>query len=511
VNPATSTSFGVANSTIQYASLPKSISGLTVKGSFEKPSAPITATGLGSFAIDRYTAHVGSNDLGGSLKVTGFDDPVIVATFAGLLDLGEVKDFYPLEQGTVLAGTMKADISVQGRAKKPESLNGKGQIELRNVTVQTANSPRPVKNLNGTIAFNNQVIESKQLGLVVGESDMTIGFKLRNYLAMLLPAEGKENAKPAMTVSLTSRQLRTVDLMGDTAAASKKSGGKPAAPSGAILPGFDVAADVTIDKFVTDKFTFTSAHGALGISNGIVDLKSFTVNAFDGSIQTKGTLDLRDPKKRPFNLQLGIKDVASNAMLSKFTSFGNYLFGKLTMNTTLAGDLNDTLGLDARTLSGDGLAKILEGKLSGFPVTQKLAEFTGAGQLREINFNDWSNSFAIANGRCTVKDLKINAGATALSIDGSQGLDGSLDYALTVRLPADASSKISLPGVGAELVQFFKDKDGRLTLPFHVGGTTGSPAITLNTAAAEELAKKGLKDKLQNTVEEGLKKLLKKP
>ncbi len=515
VDPATSASFSVSNGMIQYASLPKSISGLTLHGTFEKPSAPITATGLGSLAIDRYSAHVGSNDLSGSLNVAGFGDPQVAATFKGILDLGEIKDFYPLEKGSNFSGTVKADISVQGKAKKPETMNGNGQIELKQVTIQSAGSPKPVKNLNGIIAFTKQSIESKQLGMSIGESDLNLGFTLRNYLALLMPEAEKAAGKPTATVKLTSHQLRTADLMGESKPAESKTGTPAAKKQGGLVPGIDLNADVSIDKLVTDKFTFSDARGAVGVADGIVNLKSFTVNAFGGAVQSKGTLDLRDEKKRPFDLDLGIKDVESNALLSNFTSFGKYLFGKLTMSTKLKGDLNDTLGLDPKTLTGDGLAKILEGKLSGLPITQKLAEFTGATHLKEVDFKDWSNAFSIANGRCNIKDLKINAGGTALTVDGSQGLDGSMDFALTVKLPPEESSKINLPGVAGNLVQFFKDKDGRLTLPFRVGGMTNSPTLQLNTAAQEEMAKKALKEKtqdqLKNKLEEGLKKLIKKP
>ncbi len=515
IDPATSANFSVTNGAIQYASLPKSISGVTIHGTFEKPSAPVTATGGGSLTIDRYGAHVGSNDLGGSLKVTGFDDPQVAATFKGVLDLAEVKDFYPLQKGSNFGGTVKADISVQGKAKKPESMNGTGQIELRGVTVQSAGSAQPVRNLNGTIAFNRQAIESKQLGLTIGESDLNLGFSLRNYLALLMPQAEKAAGKPSATVKLTSHQLRTADLMGESQPPAAKSDKPAAARQGGLVPGIDLDADVSIDKLVTDKFTFSNARGLLGISNGVVNMKSFTINAFNGTVQTKGTLDLRDEKKRPFDLDLAIKDVESNELLSPFTSFGKYLFGKLTMNTKLKGDLNDTLGLDPKTLTGDGLAKVMEGKLVGLPITQKLAEFTGASRLKEVDFKDWTNSFSVADGRCLVKDLKVNAGTTALTVDGSQGFDGSLDYALTVKLPPDESAKINLPGVANELVQFLKDKDGRLTLPFHVGGTAGNPTLQLNTAAQEELAKKALQDKtqqqLKNKLEEGLKKLFKKP
>ena len=516
VNPATSASFSVTNGKIQYASLPKSITNITVNGLFDKPSAPVGATGIGTFSLDQFAARVGSNDISGKVHVSHFDDPVISASLAGLLNLAEVKDFYPLEKGSEFDGSIKTNISVDGKIKNPAALTGKGTIDFQNVTIQSAGTPQPIRNLNGTISINNQTVESKQLAMNIGQSDLNLSFGMKNYLSMVLPEGEKSAGKPSATVKLTSHQLRTADISSaPTAQAGTKETKKTPQKHGGLLPGFDIAADVAIDKFITDKFTFSDAKGSLALSDGVVDLKSFSVNAFQGTIQTKGTLDLRDEKKRPFNLDLGIANVESNALLSNFTSFGQYLIGKLNMNTTIKGDLNDTLGLNPQTLTGDGLVKILEGKLTGFPLTQKIAEFTGASQLKEVNFKDWVNSFSIANGRINVKDLKVNAGTTSFALNGSQGLDGSLDYSLNVKLPPELSDKLNLQGVAGDLLRYFKDKDGRMNLPFHVGGTSSNPALQLDTKSQEDAAKKALQQKaedaLKNKVQEGLKNLFKKP
>jgi hypothetical protein len=242
------------------------------------------------------------------------------------------------------------------------------------------------------------------------------------------------------------------------------------------------------------------------------------MNAFDGAIATKGTLDLRQPKKLPFDLDLDVNGVESNAMLPKFTSFGNNLFGKLTMKTNVQGDLNDTLGLNTKSLLGNGSVQVADGKLMGFPLTAKLSDVTGVSQLREVDFKNWSNTFAISNGRINIKDLKINAGTTDFLVVGSQGLDGSMDYDLNVKLPESVSGQLKLQGVASQLVQYFKDKEGRINLNFQVSGMTSNPSLKLDTRAQEDVAKHAVDQKKQQLleegkkkVEEGLKKLFKKP
>ena len=168
MNPGMSGSFTVTNGKVQYASLPKSITNINVAGSFQKPPAPVGSLSGGNFTIDKLTATVGSNSLDGKVAVTNFGDPNLTASFGGTLSLDEVKEFYPLEQGTEMGGIMKANVSVAGKPKTPQTMKASGTIGFQNVTIKTAGSPKPLKNLNGTITFNNQSIESKQLAMNVG-------------------------------------------------------------------------------------------------------------------------------------------------------------------------------------------------------------------------------------------------------------------------------------------------------------------------------------------------------
>jgi uncharacterized protein involved in outer membrane biogenesis len=523
MNPGVRGTFAVTNGKIQYASLPKSITNVNVAGSFDKPAAPITATGIGSFSIDQFAASLGNNDITGKLHMANFDDPVLSASFSGTMNLAEVKDFYPLEQGTEVSGLLRANVSLQGKAKTPAGMNASGALEFQNVTVKTARSPRPLKNMVGTITFNNQLVESKQLAMNIGESDVTLSFVLKNYLALVMEDAAKAG-KPGASITLSSKQLRTADLLSESTTQESPSK-RPATKAGTqagLLPGIDIDANVNIGKLVTDKFEFDNARGSISISGGTVTLKNFSVNAFQGTVLSKGALDLRDPGKRPFNLDLDIVGVDAHALLPKFTSVGNNLFGKFTMKTKLQGELDDTLGLNRQTLAGNGTVQISDGKVVGVALTSKIADITGLNELREVNFKNWSNSFTIANGRVNISDLRVNAGTTDILMNGSQGLDGSLDYSLVVKLPASASDRLNISGVAGELLQFFKDKDGRISLSFLATGTYSEPVLKLDTKSQEDLAKQALQKKgdearkklendLKKKAEDALKNLFKHP
>jgi hypothetical protein len=188
----------------------------------------------------------------------------------------------------------------------------------------------------------------------------------------------------------------------------------------------------------------------------------------------------------------------AHTMLSRFTSFGERLLGRLTMSTTLNGSLNDTLGLVPQTLNGKGSVQVQNGTLTGVKVNKAIASVLKLPDLETITFKDWANEFTVANGRVFIKDLKINALDADYVINGSQGIDGSLDYSMSLILPEKTSSRINVAGFGGQAIDMFRDNTGRVKLDFAVAGNMDDPKVSLDTKAAqkkaEDLAKQKVKD-----------------
>jgi hypothetical protein len=346
----------------------------------------------------------------------------------------------------------------------------------------------------------------------IGESDLKLAFNLKNYLSLVME-KAAENDKPSTSLMLISNRLRTADIISEPSKSEQHSGNSKA--SAIPLPNVNVDANVNIQKFSTDKFDFENVHGLVRFSDGVVDMKKISVDAFQGNIQTEGMLDLRRPEEKPFNLKLNITGVEANSFLTKFTSFGSSLFGKLTMNTSLKGSLDDTLGIITKTLNGEGKVQVLDGRFTGYPLMTKISEFTGLNELRQVDFKNWSNYFTISDGKINVKDLKINSSSTDFLVNGSQGFDGKLDYAINVKLPGSVSDRLKMGGIGGQVLNLLKEKDGRINLNLSMGGMLANPSVGINTReqqkqlennARQQLDKE--KTKLQEKVREEAKKFL---
>ena len=520
---------------IQYPQLPKPISEITLLSGFTRTKAKQ------EFHIDKMTANLGGAPFSLAMSVVNFDNPYLTLSAAGSLNLATVPEYYPLEKGTEIGGEMKLDIHIEGKVMDPKSLRASGSMTFKDVSAKTASTEKPVRKLNGTLTFNNEVAEATKLSLMIGESDMTISCRVKNYLSIV--SKDKNAPQSSATMTLQANHLFARDIMtGEPApaaatpkqenaqpapgpAASPKTG-QPVPPKSSgkaafALPAMDIDASATIGTLTLEKFEFTNIRGSMHVSKGVVTMQNLALNAFGGSVVSNGSLDLNKPDRPLFNLSLNMNGVEAATLLSHFTSFGQRLSGALTTSTKLKGALNDTLGLVPDALEGEGKVSVKNGSLKGFKVNQTLASQLKLPDLETIQFKDWGNDFTVQKGRLTIKDLTITASTGQYIINGSQGLDGSLDYHMALYLPESTAPKLNIPGFAGEAVNLFKDQKGHLKLDFNIGGTTDNPKVQLDTDPAKnravELAKQKLQDEakkagdqLKNKASDALKKLFKK-
>ncbi len=502
---------------VQYAKLPKPISNISIVSNFTRSRSSQ------EFRIEKLTASLGENPIAMSMSIHDFADPSMALAVQGSMNLAEINQYYPLEQGTSLSGKLSVNVNVSGKVKDPSTLKADGTLQFSNVTAQSSTSRKPVRDLNGTILFNNQLIESKNLSMSIGHSDLSLAFWLKNYLS--LASTDKSVPRPVANVTLQSKHLYTADIMTEEGAGQKpaaapaaQTASSPAQPAVKTpapkttlpFPTMEIDVNGTVGTFTMQNYEFTNVRMMMHIANGVVTMQNFSMDAFGGSVISKGSVSLQNPEKPVFDMSLDMNSVDAPTLLTHFTSFGSRLKGRLTMNTTMKGALNDTLGVVPSTLDGAGKVMIQNGSLNGFKVNQSIASALKLPDLENVAFKDWSNGFTIKDGRIQIKDLKISALNGDYVVNGSQGIDGSLDYATSLYLPEKTSSAISVGGFTGDAINAFKDPTGRLKFDFNVGGTTDDPKVQLNTDAArkrvEDLAKQKVQDEAKKLEEQAKKK-----
>ncbi len=493
-------SVSTTNASVQYSGLPKPITDINIVADFSRTKTKQ------EFNISKLSARLGQSAIQAQLSASPFDDPVLNLNASASLNLAEVKDYYPMEQGTDVSGTLSGDVSLAGKAGDPQAMKASGKLEFKGVTIASTAAKTPVRNLNGVITINNKVIETSNLSMMLGQSDFGMTFWMQNYLSV--NSTDKKAPRASAKLNLTSKLLRTDDIRSEekTAAPTSPSQSQPAKKGSMPLPNVDMDIDASIGTFVMERLELKNVKASVRMLNDVVTIQNLSANTFGGAVVTKGSVNLQNPDQPLFDLALDLQQLQANEFLSKFMPFGERIGGTISMKTTMKGALDDTLGLVSKTLNGQGKVQIESGKLAGVKVNQQLASMLKLPDLEVINFNDWANSFSVADGRLLIKDLKIKAAGTDYVINGAHGLDGSLDYKMSLLLSDEASAKIALPGFAGEAASLFKDDaTGRMKLDFNVGGNTDAPTVSLDTAPAQRKLESKLGDE-KKKLEEELKK-----
>ncbi|MGA9116831.1 MAG: AsmA-like C-terminal region-containing protein [Bacteroidota bacterium] len=490
--------FRIRDGAVHYAGLPRALREISLEADFARTRE------VQRLRVTRLAATLGSGTIAARLTVTGFEDPVLDLEARLDLNLKEAGEFYPLEKGGEMTGRVKAALSVRG---KPAAPLGSGTVELRDVSFRSG--ARSLRRLNGIVRVNNRLVESDGISMTLGESDLALSFWLRNYLALMISRGGGE--RPSAGVQLTSRQLFTKDILQKEASGPAASpGSPPESRSGLPLPGVAMNVTASVGSLVTEKFRFTGVRAAMKMDGGRIVLENFSCGAFGGSLATRGSLDLNDPASPLFDLSLDISRVRAEELLAPFTSFARVLSGSLTMQATLGGALDDTLGIRTRTLQGRGTVRVEEGALRGAAVNAELASLLRLSDLGSVSFRKWENTFTISDGRFATRDLRMESPLAEYRMDGSWGLDGTLDYALGLVLARETSSRVTVPGFAGEAARVFQDESGRLRLDFDVRGSADNPRVALNTRDATARASELIRKKAAEEAASAAEKLKKK-
>ncbi len=510
--PGYAMTFELREGSIQYPTLPKPITNLALSGKLENTF----------FELSRLKANLGSNNIDGALKLRNFENPYLNLTLKTNLNLGEIIQFYPLEKGTKLSGFLNADLKAAGLVAAPEKIKASGTAQFSGIGYVNPSMQTPLENLEGSLQLSNDRLEISDLSMTLGESDILFNGYATNYLNLVLEAPASKNT-PYVFSSLRSNNLNLDELLPADTTQQETAQTSEGAVKREQLPDINAKFKLDISSLTINGMSMQNASGTTVLKDKILDLSGLRLNLFGGTARMNGQINLEDINQPRFNLSTSLSKLSVSKMFSqmpgldKFAGLGKYLSAEVSLDSDMQGKLNDTLGLDLPTFLANGNFMMPFGRLSGMPVQKNIAKALNNKKFESVNFKNWDHAFKIKDGRVYVSDLKMSVEGTQVRADGSQGIDQTMDYKVSLKLPQSAASglKKSIGAVGAGLIT---DKSGNVPVELLVKGTMKNPKIMLNKDALISNAAKNvlqpLKDqakvKAQNKQQELKKDIQKK-
>ena len=492
--PTFNFALGVEYGWLQYPQLPSKLQDInlnfTAKNATDKLETMI-------LDLSKLSFNMGGNIFNASAHIEDpMGDPNINALAKGTLDLGKIKDFYPLEKGTNLSGVFNVDMNLAGRMSYYEKnqfdkFTFGGTMNVANANIKIADLQNDVSVSSAALQFTNQYANLTNLSAKIGKNDFAASGRLENFIGYALKDQTLTG-----NLTLNSNYLNLNDFMGESQTTAEESSPMTAVE---IPKNLNFNMQASIKELIYDKMNFANAHGNFNVANGVLNFQNLGLEGFGGSVNVSGKYDSANPKKPLVNMDLALNNVAFAEVFKQVETFGKFapiienLVGNFSTKINLNSSLSENMMPDLATLLANGSLSTSAVKVKEVPALSSLLENIQKIPLAQslklpsssnIDLKDLLLNFTVQDGKVNTKPFNVNIGGLKLNLGGASGLDQSLNWTGTATLPSSLN-----------LGQF-------QNIGFTIGGTFTKPAIKLDLASTLNSVVSGLKDEATHKVTE---------
>lgn len=478
----------VKDAMFRYPSLPAGVEKINISALVRNAGGPLDATEISVAPFDFVLAG-NPFSLNATVK-TPVSDPDFHLTARGKLDLGKVKEVYPLDD-MQLNGLVQADLELGGRLsmvekEQFEQMQAKGSLRLNQMKLVLKDMP-PVDIQQSVFTFSPRYLQLSETTVNIGKNDLTLDSRFENYLGYALKGSTLKG-----TLNVSSNHLNLNDFMSaDTTAAVAEVPADTAAMGVIRVPeNIDFQMQAAFRELLFDKMTLTDGKGTLLVRNGTVDMRNLSFNTMGGSVTMNGAYAAPQNKQPELNAAFNMRNISfaqayqDLGLVQQLAPIFAGLKGNFSGNLQIDTPLDATMSPVMSAVQGKGALSTKDLSLSGVKFIDQVADIVKKPSLKEIKVKDLNIDFEIKDGRVTTKPFGLKLGDYNMNLSGSTGLDQTIDYTGKITMPAD--------GIASKLG----------TVDMTIGGTFTSPKVGIDMASlarnAAEQALKGLGEKLGN-------------
>ena len=455
----------VRNGSFQYSSLPKAVTDINIAARVSNPGSVMDKTVVD---LSKFGLRMAGNSVAATFYATNLvSDPVFRASADGRVDLGAVKEVYPLEKGVDLGGLITADLKLSGRMSdieknRYERLGAQGTFVVEGVGLTLPNLPA-VRIRRAAATVTPAAVTLGEFGLTVGRSDLSANGQLTGYIGYLLRDDVLSGRLYVKSELLDLNEIMDAMPSAEGGAADEEA---PAEPVRAIeVPrNLNLSLNTDLRKVLFEKMTIGDISGEMRVAGGALSLERLAMGVLGGRATASGSC---------------LKTFEELEMVQQLVPIFAKTGGDYSLSLDLGTSLDAAMSPDLRSLNAAGEIKSANIHVQNIEAFDALAKALGNDDLRKIEARDVAIRFSIKDGRITTQPFDLKMGGVNINLAGSTGLDQTIDYKARVAVPGGKT----LQSVGV-----------------NIGGTFSSPKITLGIREAAEEA-------VKNVVDEQIQKL----
>lgn len=482
--PQFEVALNVENAMFRYPSLPAGVDGINISATVKNPGGNIDATEV---TINPFDFTLAGNPF--SLKAivkTPTSDPDLQATAKGTLDLGKIKDVYPLEDMS-FNGTIQADMNLAGKLsyiekEQYDKMKAEGSIRLNGMKLNMKDLPT-VAIQRSTFSFSPRYLQLSETTVNIGNNDVTLDSRFENYLGYALKGSTLKGS-----LNISSNHLNLNDFMStDTTAVQAQATADTTATTSStgtirIPENLDFNMQANLKEVLFDKMKLENVNGTLLVKNGTIDMRNLSFNTMGGSITANGAYSAPKASQPHLNAGFDMKNIGfaqayqELGLVQQLAPIFKGLKGNFSGNLQIDTPLDENMSPVMKKVQGSGNLSTKDLSLSGVKFIDQIADIVKRPSMKEIEVKDLNLGFEIKDGRVNTQPFDLKLGDYTMNLSGSTGLDQTIDYTGKITLPSG--------GIGSALG----------TVDMTIGGTFTSPKVGIDMASlAKNAAEQALK------------------
>lgn len=485
----------VKDGMFRYPSLPAGVENINIAANVKNAGGNIDATEITVSPFDFVLAG-NPFSLKASVK-TPVSDPDLQASAQGTLDLGKIKEVYPLEDMT-LNGTIQADMNLAGKLsyiekEQYDQMKAAGSIRLNNMKLNLQDMPA-IDIQRSTFSFSPRYLQLSETTINIGQNDLTVDSRFENYLGYALKGSTLKG-----NLNISSNHIHVNDFISSdttTVQAPETHDSTTVSSSEAgvirIPENIDFTMQANLKEVLFDKMKLETVNGVLTVKNGTVDMRNLSFNTMGGSITANGAYSAPKGVQPHLNAGFDMKGIGfaqayeELGLVQQLAPIFSGLKGNFSGNLKINTPLDEKMSPVMQQVQGSGSLSTKDLSLSDVKFINQVADIVKKPSMKDIQVKDLNLDFEIADGRVTTQPFDLKLGDYTMNLSGSTGLDQTIDY----------TGKITLPsrGIGSKLG----------TVDMTIGGTFTSPKVGIDMASlAKNAAEQALKGLVKGNDENG--------
>ena len=485
----------VKDGMFRYPSLPAGVENINITANVKNAGGNIDATEITVSPFDFVLAG-NPFSLKASVK-TPVSDPDLQASAQGTLDLGKIKEVYPLEDMT-LNGTIQADMNLAGKLSYIEKeqygqMKAAGSIRLNNMKLNLQDMPA-IDIQRSTFSFSPRYLQLSETTINIGQNDLTVDSRFENYLGYALKGSTLKG-----NLNISSNHIHVNDFISSdttTVQAPETHDSTTVSSSEAgvirIPENIDFTMQANLKEVLFDKMKLETVSGVLTVKNGTVDMRNLSFNTMGGSITANGAYSAPKGVQPHLNAGFDMKGIGfaqayeELGLVQQLAPIFSGLKGNFSGNLKINTPLDEKMSPVMQQVQGSGSLSTKDLSLSDVKFINQVADIVKKPSMKDIQVKDLNLDFEIADGRVTTQPFDLKLGDYTMNLSGSTGLDQTIDYTGKITLPSG--------GIGSKLG----------TVDMTIGGTFTSPKVGIDMASlAKNAAEQALKGLVKGNDENG--------